>query len=243
MRPVGYHRGFSNPVEQDALWDLAAEKDDRVRLLFIEKALERPEVAVRLGRCAEIAVHAAVGLDKERREGVLQMVRKALGQGNADHKVRVTCACLAAGLREDDETALGQAVQTALFAMPKATDWNAIYPLEDVVPALAARMRAEDAAAAAARTLDAMATTTHAYALEGLGQAVAALAARMRAQELVDLAKHPACVGHSRHLVLQELGRRMNHPFADLWELVDWLHDHEPGLDLSSPPQRPATLP
>ena len=35
-----------------------------------------------------------------------------------------------------------------------------------------------------------------------------------------------------------DLGRRAGHPFADLWEFVDWAREHEADLDLTTPPKR-----
>ena len=58
-------------------------------------------------------------------------------------------------------------------------------------------------------------------------------------QTLVDLLKHPLCVGEARRLVLEQLGRRYNRPFADPWEFVDYVHQNKLDLDLTTPPERP----
>jgi hypothetical protein len=68
-------------------------------------------------------------------------------------------------------------------------------------------------------------------------EALATLASRFTTQGLVDLLKQPTCVGEARSIVLRELGRQQNHSFKDLWELVDWLREHEPQIDLASPPR------
>ncbi len=59
------------------------------------------------------------------------------------------------------------------------------------------------------------------------------------AQTLVDLLKQPLCVGEPRRLVLEQLARHYNRPFADQWEFVDYVHKHKLDLDLTTPPQRP----
>jgi hypothetical protein len=123
--------------------------------------------------------------------------------------------------------------------MDKTGDPDTLRVLGQVVAALPARMKPGEAGAAAARVLDAWGKTNHPDTDGALRPALAALVAPMDTQGLVDLAKHPTCVGEPRRLVLLELGRRMNHPFADIWELVDWLRRHEPGLDLTSLPRRP----
>jgi hypothetical protein len=94
---------------------------------------------------------------------------------------------------------------------------------------------------------------------------------------LVDLLKHPGCVGDNRAALLRQLGRRLGppafpaaaiplggaasasvpplaaaagaalgesrypgarRPFADRWEAADYLRDHHPELNLTSPLRR-----
>jgi hypothetical protein len=62
---------------------------------------------------------------------------------------------------------------------------------------------------------------------------------RFSPQELIELLKMPTCVGPAREVVLRLLGRTYDRHFADLWEFVDWVHEHHPELDLTTPPQRP----
>jgi hypothetical protein len=59
------------------------------------------------------------------------------------------------------------------------------------------------------------------------------------AQTLVDLIKHPLCVGAPRHMVLQQLSRHYHRNFADQWEFVDYVHQRNLGLELTTPSQRP----
>jgi hypothetical protein len=62
-------------------------------------------------------------------------------------------------------------------------------------------------------------------------------------QMLVDLLKHPLCVGEPRRLVLDQLARHYNRPFADPWEFVEYVHQHKLDLDLTTPPQRTDAAP
>jgi hypothetical protein len=57
------------------------------------------------------------------------------------------------------------------------------------------------------------------------------------AQTLVDLLKHPFCVGKARRLVLDQL-QRYQRPFADQWDFVRFALEHNLGLDFTTPPQR-----
>jgi hypothetical protein len=61
------------------------------------------------------------------------------------------------------------------------------------------------------------------------------------AQTLVDLLKHPFCVGEARRLVLEQLTRRYQRPFADQWDFVRFAHEQKLGLDLLTPLQRPGS--
>jgi hypothetical protein len=57
---------------------------------------------------------------------------------------------------------------------------------------------------------------------------------------LVDLLKHPLCVGELRRAVLDALGKHLDRTFADQWEFVRFATDQQLDLDLTSPPKRPA---
>jgi hypothetical protein len=58
------------------------------------------------------------------------------------------------------------------------------------------------------------------------------------AQDLVELLKHPLCVGDSRRAVLDALGARFGRTFADQWDFVRFARRKRPDLDLDSPPRR-----
>jgi hypothetical protein len=62
---------------------------------------------------------------------------------------------------------------------------------------------------------------------------------RLSTQQLVELLKHPLFLNQARRIVLDHLGNRYQRRFADVWEFVAWAKEHEPNLDLTTPPQRP----
>lgn len=62
---------------------------------------------------------------------------------------------------------------------------------------------------------------------------------RLSAQHLVDLLKHPLCVGSPRRAVLDALEGRYGRKFADLWEFVAFAEKDHPELNLLTPPKRP----
>jgi tRNA A-37 threonylcarbamoyl transferase component Bud32 len=56
---------------------------------------------------------------------------------------------------------------------------------------------------------------------------------------LVELLKHPLCVGLARRTVLDALETRCQRTFADQWDFVRFATEQQLGLDLSSPPRPP----
>jgi hypothetical protein len=72
-----------------------------------------------------------------------------------------------------------------------------------------------------------------------LRPALEPLPCRLSTPQLVELLKHPLFVNEARRIVLDQLGHRYGRRFADLWEFVAWAREHEPNLDLTTPPQRP----
>jgi hypothetical protein len=56
---------------------------------------------------------------------------------------------------------------------------------------------------------------------------------------LVDLLKHPLCVGAARRVVLDQLGSRYDRHFENQWDFVRFAEEQKLGLDFASPVQRP----
>jgi hypothetical protein len=75
-----------------------------------------------------------------------------------------------------------------------------------------------------------------------LQPALKPLPAPLPAQTLVDLLKQPLCVGEAQRVVLAQLSRHYGRPFADQWDFVRYAQEHHPGLDLTTPPQRPTRV-
>ena len=72
-----------------------------------------------------------------------------------------------------------------------------------------------------------------------LDPALAPLPEPLPAETLVELLKHPLCVGEARRAVLDALGTRYQRTFADQWDFVRFAQQQNLGLDLTSPPRRP----
>ena len=67
------------------------------------------------------------------------------------------------------------------------------------------------------------------------------LPCRLGTQELVELLKHPFCVGRIREVVLQQLSNRYHRPFATVWEFVAFAREQQLDLDFTTSPQRVQT--
>jgi hypothetical protein len=129
---------------------------------------------------------------------------------------------------------------TVTQAMSKTKDPTALGNLAQALSAVAAGLEPKEAGEVAAPLTQAMSKTTNTDALRGLGQGLSAVLAReLSPQTLVDLLKHPCCVGEPRRLVLDQLARHYQRPFADQWEFIAYAQEHLPDVDLDSPPQRP----
>jgi hypothetical protein len=69
------------------------------------------------------------------------------------------------------------------------------------------------------------------------------------AQDLVELLKHPFCVGEARRAVLDVLEFTYKRPFRDQWEFVEFVeknnirNEHGQLIDLLTPPKRPEAKP
>lgn len=57
-------------------------------------------------------------------------------------------------------------------------------------------------------------------------------------QTLVELLKHPFCVGEAQRAVLDALGFTYGRTFGDRWEFAEFAQQHQPGLDLFTPPEQ-----
>jgi hypothetical protein len=113
-----------NAIELSALWELAAvpREQERVRLLFLERALARPEVAPQLARRADMASVAALGLDPGRREPVLLGLRTRLHDTGTDGRVRAASALVMAALAAPTSEDADEAARAILEALERTRD-------------------------------------------------------------------------------------------------------------------------
>jgi serine/threonine protein kinase len=65
---------------------------------------------------------------------------------------------------------------------------------------------------------------------------------RLATPELVELLKHPTCLGPARRVILDQLENRYQHKFADHWAFVRFAKKQKLDLDFTSPPKRRVLL-
>jgi tRNA A-37 threonylcarbamoyl transferase component Bud32 len=178
-RPLGQGDASAplSETEADALRKLADLDNDRVRLLFLDEALADPEVAERLGRRAEFAVLAAVGLDEDRRQEALKIVRRRSEASSVDPRVRR--ACIELGVALGDGPSIHLAAEETVAAIMGGADPAALQAGAERLTALAGLLSPEDAEAAATKLHALLARTYDPQTLAGLGKALARLAERM----------------------------------------------------------------
>jgi tRNA A-37 threonylcarbamoyl transferase component Bud32 len=82
--------------EAEALWDLAQAAQERLRLCCLQEAIRTESTAIQLRSRAEYFVHAAVGLDRERRARAAQLLAEGMvaPARSLRHRTEIAWACL-----------------------------------------------------------------------------------------------------------------------------------------------------
>jgi serine/threonine protein kinase len=113
--------------EAEALWELATSQGDSLRLRFIKEALRGPVTTRQLKYRAEMALHAAVGLDPKRRAAAERLLLARLQDPALDPEQRTDVALVAAALGDLPPQAQGR-VTAALAAGLRRADKNPVGP-------------------------------------------------------------------------------------------------------------------
>src|SRR5262249_46295454 len=129
LRPLGlqeplFDGGYPPPTgpELEALWELAGQQREGVRQRFVSEALRSSVFTRQLRRQADLALHAAVGLDLRRHLDVEGLLLARLRESGVPEERRTDIALAAAalgGLSPPAADAFGRALTQALS---KGTD-------------------------------------------------------------------------------------------------------------------------
>jgi serine/threonine protein kinase len=184
--PLGHPQSPVNDIELDALWKLAESPNDRVRLLFVENALETEGKARQLRNRAELALHAAVGLDRQRRQRVEGILVGRLRDVSTSRALREGVALAATQANPSSELAAA-AAPLLCEALARETYSSARRSLAQGLGAVAARLRPVEAGVAARILSKALAKETDLNARLYLAQGLGAVAARLGPEEATRL--------------------------------------------------------
>jgi tRNA A-37 threonylcarbamoyl transferase component Bud32 len=162
LRPLGLQTpkpGERVPLtgpEIEALWELARQRSAGVRLRFVSEALQGPVFTRQLRNRASLAMHAAVGLDPQRRAQVERLLLQRLQDQAVSEEQRTDIALVAAGLGDPNSRTALVAARTVTHAMTRTSDPEAQPHLARGLAEVAARLDTPEAAvqrAQAARAL------------------------------------------------------------------------------------------
>jgi hypothetical protein len=132
-----------------------------------------------------------------------------------------------------------EAADALTTAMSKTTNPYALGPLAGGLSAVLSREDPSSRLATVAGALGALTAPVSALVAPAQFRAPAEPPPPLPAQALVDLLKHPLCVGAARRPVLAQLARHYGRSFADQWDFVRFAEGRELGLDFTTSPRRP----
>jgi tRNA A-37 threonylcarbamoyl transferase component Bud32 len=178
LRPLAPDDKGINAAELESLWDLARQRDDRLRFRFVEEALRTPTTSRQLRARAALALHASVGLDSDQRERVEELLRARLDDPALGEEQKVDVA-LAASAWEDISIA-GSRRTARELAQALTTAKGSPAPLAHGLATAAARLEPTDAIALLTQVLKA---TDDPLAVSFLAQGLAQVAGRLNSKD------------------------------------------------------------
>jgi serine/threonine protein kinase len=187
LRPLGHFEAepVLNDFELAALEELASldPTRDRVRVLFIARALDSPVTAAQLGRRLEEALIAAAGLRQGLRKELMQTAADRLADTRAAHEVKLVCARLLGQLGCADESHVERACDTLVTEMAGEDDARSLNALPEVFAALAGKLPTEKAAQLADRIVEHSIKTRDSLTLDALSRAFTPLVGKLPADK------------------------------------------------------------
>jgi hypothetical protein len=197
LRPLALRSGAEPMTEPEwgALWELAINRRGRLGYRFVEEASRSPATSRQLRDRADLALHAAVGLDEECRAEVesLLLTRLADRAVGGEQKKDLALALAAwDGLSSPGAVETARELISALSDSIDPNDLHALGKWSQGMSAVAARMGPKEAAQVAVLLTLAMKDPKNASSLLQLTQRLPALAARMEPREATQTAAQAA---------------------------------------------------
>jgi len=174
-------------AEITALWQVAQGRGEHQWQRFLEEALRTPQTTHQLRNRAGPALHAAIGLDPERRATVERLFLEKLDDPTIGHDQRTEVAIAAVGLGKPTPRVTASAAAVLAQAMRQTTDARALRQQAWSLSVMAARLEPREAARVSAEAVallvQAMSKTTDENAWSQLEQALSWMAARLEPRE------------------------------------------------------------
>jgi hypothetical protein len=173
LRPLGLHG--SEPLtdpEIAVLWELAENRGERLGLRFVEEALREPMTTRQLKLRAEPALHAAVGLEPDRRAQAERLLVGRLQDPELSDGQRADVALVTVALGDPTPTGAAGVARVLTRAMANTTNPN-LLELARGLSAVASRLEPQEAARTAATLAQAMARETGPGLAHGLAAVLA----------------------------------------------------------------------
>jgi hypothetical protein len=186
IRPLGARPGPLTDAEIEALWELAASGSPRLAYRFVESAVSSRSAAQQLRQRGPAALHAAIGLDLEKRA----RVERLLADASADPKLSVweradvSLIMLALGdLTPSVRAGAAKALLEAMLAADTGPRPTARNEWSEGMALAAVNLDADTAAASAGLLVAAMTKTKDVKLLQPWSQALSAVATRLDSKQ------------------------------------------------------------
>ncbi len=144
LRPLGSQGLENHPLadpEIDALWELAENRGERLWFRFIEEGLRDPVSTRQLRIRAKVALHAATGLDLNRRARLEELLSAQLQSKGMDESQRVDIARITVALGNLSPTSAQQTAHILVQAMEGTKDSKTLAGLSKELVALVMESR------------------------------------------------------------------------------------------------------
>ncbi|MFL5342519.1 MAG: hypothetical protein ACJ8F7_20425, partial [Gemmataceae bacterium] len=221
-----------------ALAPVSKSAISRVATQSIGLRINNESDPMRVGRLAEATAVLASGLEPNdaahRCSAAAHAVRRAIEKNTSDVNTAVLVVHLGELARWTDPQ---QACPLLLEALSRAPQSRLSSPN---MKSFAQALVGVDAPARQRRTAavaGVIGGTGPLAALAALPVAAQPLPCRLDTPALVELLKHPLCVGEPRRAVLDQIELRYGRKFVDVWEFVEFANQQGLKLDFTRPPK------
>jgi hypothetical protein len=182
MGPLGLQTGPLTDPEIKNLWELVENRGDHLWYRFVEESLRSPVTTRQLNVRKVLALHAAVGLDPDRRAEVERLLLEHLNDPALRDEERGDVALVAValgGLRPAAAADVAQTLRQAMKAMAKTHAPPTVTTYAEGLTALSDQLEAREATLIAPTLAQDLAEEKDGYIGLPLAQALAAVAARL----------------------------------------------------------------